>query len=74
MGNGGPSTLEIASQSQIKGNKVFATSIKVCLHTGCPGPIFEISIANNYFLVEVRPIVPLSKKCPYGGTFCLNHS
>ena len=40
--------------------------------TGCPGPIFEISIANIFFLVEVRPLVPLSKKCPYGGTFCLN--
>ena len=37
--------------------------------TGCPGPIFEISIANNFFLEEDRPIVPLSKKCPYGGTF-----
>ena len=39
-------------------------------YTGCPGPIFEISIANSFLLEKVRPIVPLSKKCPYGGTFC----
>ena len=42
--------------------------------TGCPGPIFEISIANKFLLVVVRPKVPLSKKCLYGGTFCSKHN
>ena len=41
------------------------------LGTGWPEPKFEMLIANNFLIIQDRPLVLLSKKCPYGGTFSL---